>query len=1467
MRNKFSRVVAVLLALFLVFGNFGAATAYAADNATGEKVLTVTPDMTGENGILTVSGTWDRIIVPKEIDASTIRFKEVKAGSVEIESGLSGKIELVSGSIGALTVLPAKLTTMTVTDVINMIKETNDTQAAMDLYFETRNKNDAYLSKRPTIVAKNDMEISDVTLSGNVKLNLGNGKVDNVKVDADGSQNVLDVTISNFNGNVTVKQTGNEDGNYSLSRIKFKNSAIDTLVMDGDGKGNVVLEGQKTNVGEVQVENSSSVSLNLPTETVTVSETATNVDLTVLNKVDEMKVSAAETKVEVGNCGTVTNATVDGENVTVSGNGVLTDVEITGENVAVSTPNTKVEGENAYVPPVVVPNKPSGGAAPGERDLGGLELVMVGWNESYDGSPESEALQAYREEMMQKHNFTVKYVQTSDLIVDCYDIGPALETAYALGSPIGHVFLMDCWSGSNSPLRDRAHLFYNLATLSELDFTEDKWNSTVTDLMTFKNGIYGMAINNDMDAPIPTAELYGVVYNKRLFEAAGLDPELPYTLQANGEWTWSKFKELCEQLTMDINEDGVTDIYAMCNDPDYLISQLVVSAGGQFIDVKNGRFVNTLASDEVLSALTYVNELYDAGYDNYGYDENYNWIDPNVVFQAGAAAMQFASSSITYQLPGMEDSIGFVCCPKPDGASSYQIKAEPSCVAVIPAFYDAKTASDIAFAYNLWTNPAPESEENEDAWKSLYWDWNIDNKAIEETFSLYYEKDLGIAPYSLLSDAWAGGTCSDFWYALDEGRTPSEILQMSHLLEEYDGYVTALNTASAPRVTVNPTPYTLPYTLRLNSDGTLTVTGCTNRDITEVVIPSKINGKTVTAIGESAFSDFYSLTSVTLPNTLRSIGDDAFSWCTMLDNVVVPEGVTSIGLGAFNNCSSLETITLPNTLKDIGNFAFGYCQMLDKVVIPEGVSSIKWQTFMGCYSLKNITIPKSATSIEGMSFYGCSMLESLVIPEGVLTIEDIPFEGCYALKDITIPSSATSISDEAFRDCSSDLILTVAENSYAEQYAREHNYNVKYSTPVRDLGGMNIVIGDWQSTNWTDEMPYSEEMEALQTYRNAIMKKYNFTITQKEVSIYGDISEDFRTAVESGTPEAQVYLLHSGALAGNMDLFYDLSTLSELNFDEEKWYDTITEFMSYGGGIYGMLPTTGINAWQNYGNYTSVYGVVFNKQLLIDAGIDPDLPYDLQASGQWTWSAFEELCAKLTRDTDGDGTTDVYASAYSTADYLQQLIFSTGEQLIEVDANGNFVNNTDSEKIKDALEYAVALYNAGYIRPQGEDENWDYFNSAFLNKQVAMLFTGAYAPAQGAFADMEDELGFVCCPKPDYADSYQFMVSPTVAVIPACYDAETAADIAFAYSLWANPAPGYEEETYENSNLDDRAINETFALYENSVGTVAYTYLLDELGYVGMDLYYLFPFDILTLDECLDTLNSKYDELVADANN
>lgn len=1443
MRSKFSRILAGLLAFVMVLVHTGAAVpAYAAEeqaqtspSATQGTVLTATQSMVDSTGILTISGEWDRIVVPKELTAISIFFKDVQADVIEIESGLTCRIVLVSGSIGEVAIIPAKITQLNVQTLIQMFKGAEDPQTVADEYNAIKAQNDIYLNNRPTLVTQDDVAVANISVSGNAKLNLADGDISNITIHADGSQTDLDVDISNYNGSLSVSQTNREDEKWMIARVTLKNSTIENLVADGDGHGNIILDGKNSSVTEVTVDHSAMVSLDVPASKVEIPESAGHVNLTVLDNVDDISVSGDGSSVAVGNCGTVTNAIVEGNDVTISGNGTLTDVKIIGSGVAVSTPDTKVEGENTYVPPVITtpdtPVTPPGGAEPGARDLGGLELVMVGWSEYYDDSPEYAAQQAYREEMMKKHNFTVRYVHVTELMENCHDTGTVLETISALGSPVGHVFLLDGVGYANSALSDHAHLFYNLATLSELDFTEDKWNSTVTDLMTFKNGIYGMAVDTDMDAPVPD-EFYGILYNKDLFEAAGLDPELPYTLQANGEWTWSKFKEICEQLTMDINEDGTTDIYAMCSRPDYLISQLVVSAGGQFIDVQNGRFVNTLASEEVLSALTYAKELYDAGYDCYGMDENYNWIDPYDVFQTGAAAMQFAWLSLTY--PEMEDSIGYVCCPKPDDANSYQVKAAPSYVAVIPAFYDAKTASDIAFAYNLWTNQAPEYAESEDAWKSLYQDDNRD-KAIEETFSLYYEANLGIAPYSLLSNADAGRTCDDFWNFLNDGMAPSEILQMSHLLEEYDGYVTALNTASVPRVTINTTPYTLPYTLRLNSDGTLTVTGCTNQNITEVVIPSNINGKAVTAIGESAFYDFYSLTSVTLPSTLRGIGDYAFGRCPMLDNVVVPDSVTSIGSYAFTDCGSLKTITLPDSVETMG----------------EGV--ISW----------------------------CSMLESVVIPEGLTTIGWVDFYGCNALKNITLPSSVVDIVSWAFDSCPSDLTLTVEENSYAEAFALQYNFNVAYSnsdsTPVRDLGGMNIVIGDYFTRDWECDSPdrSNPEQEALYAYRQAMMKKYNFTITQVEIADYYTIEEAFESAVLSGAPEAQVYILHPRAYDGNTDLFYDLSTLSEFDFSEGKWSAATKELMSYHGGIYGMALDAGLDCWGNVAYTNNISGILFNRRLFAEAGLDPDLPYDLQASGQWTWSKFEEICAQLTRDTDEDGVTDIYALASDDSDMLSQLILSTGEQFVELDANGNFVNNTNSGKIREAFEYALSLSDAGYIRPRVEDFATDYYQIPFQNGVIAMQFTGNWATLENSipsYFNMEDELGFVCCPKSDDASSYQLEMSTMLAVIPSCYDAETAANIAFAYNLWTNPAPGYEESGPEGCNyaLDDRAINETFALcFENGLGVIPYSVLLADDLDEGNALLKYFPFDRegFTLDDSLPKTISRYDELVADANN
>ena len=175
----------------------------------------------------------------------------------------------------------------------------------------------------------------------------------------------------------------------------------------------------------------------------------------------------------------------------------------------------------------------------------------------------------------------------------------------------------------------------------------------------------------------------------------------------------------------------------------------------------------------------------------------------------------------------------------------------------------------------------------------------------------------------------------------------------------------------------------------------------------------------VTSIGGGAFSGCSSLTSVTIPNSVTSIGTYAFQGCSSLSSVTIPNNVTSIEAGAFSGCSSLTSITIPNSVTSIGSSAFDGCSSLTSVAIPSSVTSIEKRTFRGCSSLTSVTIPNSITSIGESAFEGCSSLTSVTIPESVRSIGNSAFYGCGSLTSVTLPNSVKSIGYWAFRDCSS----------------------------------------------------------------------------------------------------------------------------------------------------------------------------------------------------------------------------------------------------------------------------------------------------------------------------------------------------------------------------------------------------------------------------------------------------------------
>ncbi len=185
----------------------------------------------------------------------------------------------------------------------------------------------------------------------------------------------------------------------------------------------------------------------------------------------------------------------------------------------------------------------------------------------------------------------------------------------------------------------------------------------------------------------------------------------------------------------------------------------------------------------------------------------------------------------------------------------------------------------------------------------------------------------------------------------------------------------------------------------------------------EVTIPSTLNGYKVTSIGNQAFYDCSSLTSISIPEGVTSIGDWAFRYCRNLTNITISEGVTSIGNFAFGSCSILTSITIPEGVTSIGNGAFENCSNLTSINIPAGVTSIAGWAFSNCRNITSISIPAGVTSIAGWAFSNCSSLTSISIPEGVTSIGDYAFYGCSSIKSISIPEGVTSIGGWAFSNC------------------------------------------------------------------------------------------------------------------------------------------------------------------------------------------------------------------------------------------------------------------------------------------------------------------------------------------------------------------------------------------------------------------------------------------------------------------
>lgn len=246
----------------------------------------------------------------------------------------------------------------------------------------------------------------------------------------------------------------------------------------------------------------------------------------------------------------------------------------------------------------------------------------------------------------------------------------------------------------------------------------------------------------------------------------------------------------------------------------------------------------------------------------------------------------------------------------------------------------------------------------------------------------------------------------------------------------------------------NPVYHSAGNCLIENSSKTL-IAGCKNS-----IIPAD---GTVTAIHNMAFYNCNGLTTITVPDSVKTIGASAFEGCEQLSVATIGKNVTAIGNSAFFGCTSLEKIAIPDNVTAMGVYVFSGCTALESAAIGDGVTTIGNSVFSGCSALTELTLGKSVETVDVFAFNGCEKLEKVTLPASVTTIGRFAFYNCGSLESVWIPKSVSAIGNNAFAGCD-DLRLSIAEeNTYAVTYAK--NNNILYT--VAGIDGMavtNVVL-------------------------------------------------------------------------------------------------------------------------------------------------------------------------------------------------------------------------------------------------------------------------------------------------------------------------------------------------------------------------------------------------------------------------
>ena len=235
-----------------------------------------------------------------------------------------------------------------------------------------------------------------------------------------------------------------------------------------------------------------------------------------------------------------------------------------------------------------------------------------------------------------------------------------------------------------------------------------------------------------------------------------------------------------------------------------------------------------------------------------------------------------------------------------------------------------------------------------------------------------------------------------------------------------------------------------------------------------LIIPSTINGHSVTAIGWGVFQDCPGITSVTIPNSVTEIREFAFAGCTSLSSITIPDSVTTIGWNAFWGCASLSSMTIPDSVTLIEDGAFAGCGavFVEKgntayKSTPEGIlmSANGRELLHAPVSISAYTIPKSVTTIGSCAFSGCASLTSIIVPESVTEIKQDAFSGCINLYHTYILNKTCKIHPQAFARSPTEIVFGPPPEETVPEEMSPYLFWVYVEAGI--LAVVGAVLGIW----------------------------------------------------------------------------------------------------------------------------------------------------------------------------------------------------------------------------------------------------------------------------------------------------------------------------------------------------------------------------------------------------------------------